>query len=168
MWLSGLSSSLQTKGLPVRFPLRAHAWVVSQVPIWGRARDNYIVMVLSLSFSLPSLLSKNKQINISFLKNRRVFVVLLYERLGLLVFVTKIAEHKLFNFELHKIKYSSHVLLSYFTLSENFFFRQLFFVFDCTSQKIILPIIQLLLQCDKLLLLFLRGWLLKMNDTEVT
>lgn len=64
-------------------------------------------------------------------------------------------------------KDNNHVPQSYFTLNGNCFFRQLFFVFDYTSQKIILQTIQLLLQCDKLLLLFLRGWLLKMNDTEV-
>ena len=34
VWLSGLSASLQTKGLLVRFPVRAHTWVVSQVPSW--------------------------------------------------------------------------------------------------------------------------------------
>ena len=32
VWLSGLSASLQTKGLLVRFPGRTHAWVGSQVP----------------------------------------------------------------------------------------------------------------------------------------
>ena len=35
VWLSGLSASLQTKGSPVQFPVRAHAWVSGQVPIWG-------------------------------------------------------------------------------------------------------------------------------------
>ena len=27
VWLSGLSAGMQTKGLSVRFPVRAHAWV---------------------------------------------------------------------------------------------------------------------------------------------
>ena len=31
-WLSGLSASLRTKDLLVWFPVRAHAWVVGQVP----------------------------------------------------------------------------------------------------------------------------------------
>ena len=31
---------LRTKGLQVRFPVRAHAWVAGQVPIGGHARDN--------------------------------------------------------------------------------------------------------------------------------
>ena len=35
MWLSGLSAGLPTTGSPVRFPVRAHAWVVGQVPIGG-------------------------------------------------------------------------------------------------------------------------------------
>ena len=32
VWLSGLSASLRTERSPVRFPFRAHAWVVGQVP----------------------------------------------------------------------------------------------------------------------------------------
>ena len=35
VWLSGLSASLQTKGSLVLFPVRAHAWVVGQVPTKG-------------------------------------------------------------------------------------------------------------------------------------
>ena len=35
VWLSGLSAGLQTKGSLVQFPVRAHAWVVSQVPAGG-------------------------------------------------------------------------------------------------------------------------------------
>ena len=48
------------KGSPVRFPVRAHAWVVGQVPGWGRARGNHTLMFLSLSPALPSPLSENK------------------------------------------------------------------------------------------------------------
>ena len=54
VWLSGLSAGLQTGWSPVWFPVRAHAWVVGQVPSWGH------VMFLSLSFSLPWPLSKKK------------------------------------------------------------------------------------------------------------
>ena len=39
-WLSGLSDSLWTERLLVRIPVRAHAWVVDQVPSWGCARGN--------------------------------------------------------------------------------------------------------------------------------
>ena len=60
LWLSGLSTALRTKASPVRFPVRAHAWVVGQVPSRGRARGNHTLVFLSLSVSLPSLLSKNK------------------------------------------------------------------------------------------------------------
>ena len=35
VWLSGLSTGLWTKGSPVWFPVRAHAWVAGQVPSWG-------------------------------------------------------------------------------------------------------------------------------------
>ena len=41
-------------------PVRSYAWVAGQVPSRGRARGNHTLMFLSLSFSLPSLLSKNK------------------------------------------------------------------------------------------------------------
>ena len=65
MWLSGLSARLQTKGSLVRFPVRAHAWVVGQVSSvcvcgGGVLRRNHTLMFLSLSFSFPSPLSKNK------------------------------------------------------------------------------------------------------------
>ena len=49
---------LQTAGLPVQFPVRAHAWVAGQVPSEGHVRGNHTLMVLSLSVSLPSRLSK--------------------------------------------------------------------------------------------------------------
>ena len=58
--LSGLSAGLRTKGSLVRFPVRAHAWVVGQVPSSGCVRSNHTLMFLSLSFSFPSPLSKNK------------------------------------------------------------------------------------------------------------
>ena len=53
MWLSGLSATLQTKGSPVRFPVRAHAWVAGQVPSRGGVGGNYTLIFLSLSPSLP-------------------------------------------------------------------------------------------------------------------
>ena len=56
--LSGLSTGLQTKGLLVRYPVKAHAWVVGQVPSWGHMRVNHTSIFLSLSPSLP--LSPNK------------------------------------------------------------------------------------------------------------
>ena len=54
-----IEHGLQTKGLPVQFPLRAHAWVVSQVPSMGLLRGNHTLIFLSLSFSFSSPLSKN-------------------------------------------------------------------------------------------------------------
>ena len=60
LWLSGLSVGLRTKGSPVRFPVRAHAWVMGRVLSGGHVRGNHTLMFLSLSFSLPSPLSKNK------------------------------------------------------------------------------------------------------------
>ena len=54
VWVSGLSASLQTKEPLVRFPVRAHAWVVGQVPSRGRKRGNHTLVFLSLSpFPLP-------------------------------------------------------------------------------------------------------------------
>ena len=55
-----IGASLQTKGLLVGFPVRAHAWVVGQVPSGGHVRGNHTLMFLSLSFSLPNPLYKNK------------------------------------------------------------------------------------------------------------
>ena len=63
VWLSGLSASLWTKMSLVWFPVRAHAWVVGQVPGWECARGDqsmYPHTSPSLSPSLTSHLSKNK------------------------------------------------------------------------------------------------------------
>ena len=64
VWLSALSTGLRTETLPVRFLVRAHAWVAGQVPRWGHARGNqsvYLTHDLSLPLFLPpSPLSKNK------------------------------------------------------------------------------------------------------------
>ena len=51
---------MQTKGLPVQFPARAHAWVTGPVPSGGHMRGNHTLTFLSLSFSLPSPPSKNR------------------------------------------------------------------------------------------------------------
>ena len=40
VWLSGLSTDLQTKRSLVQFPVRAHAWVLGQIPSWGHVRGN--------------------------------------------------------------------------------------------------------------------------------
>ena len=44
----------------VQIPVRAHAWVAGQVPSKGHVRSNHTLMFVSLSFSFPSPLSKNK------------------------------------------------------------------------------------------------------------
>ena len=53
-----IECGLRTKGSPVQFPVRAHAWVVGQVPSGGHVRSNHTLMYLSL----PCPLSKNKYI----------------------------------------------------------------------------------------------------------
>ena len=64
--LSGFSAGLRTESLLVHFPVRAHAWVAGQVPRWGSVWEatnrcfSQTFMFLSLSFSVPSPLSKNK------------------------------------------------------------------------------------------------------------
>ena len=60
VWPSRLSTGLRTKGLPVQFPVSTHAWVAGQVSSGVHVRGNYTLMFLSLSFSFPSPLSKNK------------------------------------------------------------------------------------------------------------
>ena len=59
VWLSGLSTSLQTEMLPVQFPVRARAWVAGQVPSWGMREATYHCFSPSLSPSPPPL-SKRK------------------------------------------------------------------------------------------------------------
>ena len=54
VWLSRLDAGLQTKGLQVCFPVRAHTWVAGQVPSRGRVRGNHTLMFLSVSSFLPS------------------------------------------------------------------------------------------------------------------
>ena len=55
-----IERGLRTRGLPVRFLVRAHAWVADQVPSGESMRGNHTLMFLSLSFSFSSSLSKNK------------------------------------------------------------------------------------------------------------
>ena len=60
VWLSGMSTGLQTKGSQVQFPVRAHAWVVGQVPSRGSVRGNHTLMFPPLSPSLPLSLKTNE------------------------------------------------------------------------------------------------------------
>ena len=53
VWLSGLGIILQTKKLLVWFPVRAHAWVASQIPDWGHARGNCSMFLSHIGVSLP-------------------------------------------------------------------------------------------------------------------
>ena len=75
MWLGGLDIAPQTEGSPVRFPVWAHAWVVGQVPGWGRAREPIDVSLAHMFLSLSSLPSKNEFKNISKnVKNSMTFI----------------------------------------------------------------------------------------------
>ena len=56
-WIECQPANQRVAGL---IPSQAHAWVVGQVPNGGHVRGNHTLMFLSLSFSLPSPLSKNK------------------------------------------------------------------------------------------------------------
>ena len=53
VWLSGLSAGLQIEGLPVLFPVRAHAWVAGQ----GERQPIDVSVLMSLPFFLPPFLS---------------------------------------------------------------------------------------------------------------
>ena len=55
-----IERGLQSKGLPVRFPVRAHVWVAGQVPSGGHTRGNHTLIFLSLSPSLPLSLKINQ------------------------------------------------------------------------------------------------------------
>ena len=67
MWLSWLGVVPQSERLLVQFPVRAHAWVAGLIPSQGilEATDwcfSLTLMFLSLPFTLPSPLSKDKYI----------------------------------------------------------------------------------------------------------
>ena len=49
---------LRTKGSPVQFPVRSHAWVTGQVPSRGYSRGNHILIFPFLSCLLSFPLSK--------------------------------------------------------------------------------------------------------------
>ena len=57
VWLSGLSTSLPTRGSRVPFLVGAHAWVVGWVSGWGSTHPSFTP---SLSLSLPFSLKINK------------------------------------------------------------------------------------------------------------
>ena len=62
VWLSGLSSGLQAKRLPVRFPVRVHAWVAARSPVggvWEAANLTHWCFSPSLFTSLPLSLKVN-------------------------------------------------------------------------------------------------------------
>ena len=56
MWLSGLSTILQTEGWKVPFLVGAHAWVAGQVPGWGHVRGNRWMYPSHTNASLPLFL----------------------------------------------------------------------------------------------------------------
>ena len=62
MWLSGLSAGLCTKGLLVRYQVKANAWVAGQFLNMGCMTGNHTLMFLSLPFSLLSPLLKINEI----------------------------------------------------------------------------------------------------------
>ena len=57
VWLSGLSAGLWTRGSPIQFPVRAHAWVAGQVPSRVSKRKPHVGVSLPL-FLPPFPLSK--------------------------------------------------------------------------------------------------------------
>ena len=63
-----LSAGLQTKGLPVQFLVRAHAWVAGQVPCGGPARGNQLMFLSHIHVSLPLFLPP-----FTFLKINKIF-----------------------------------------------------------------------------------------------
>ena len=71
MWPSGLSTGLGSKGPPVQFPVRAHAWVSGQVPSRGCMRGNHTLLFLSLPLPFPLSKSKLiKSLKVFFLKKK--------------------------------------------------------------------------------------------------
>ena len=56
VWLSGMSISPQTERSLVRFLVRAHVWIVGQVPSWGHAGGNQLMFLSHIIVSLPLFL----------------------------------------------------------------------------------------------------------------
>ena len=56
VWLSELSTGLQTKRSLIQFLVRAHAWVVGLVPSCECARGNWLMFLLHRDASLPLFL----------------------------------------------------------------------------------------------------------------
>ena len=61
-WCSSVdwAQACEPKGYQLDSQSRAHAWVAGRVPSRGHMRGNHTLMLLSLSFSFPSPLPKNK------------------------------------------------------------------------------------------------------------
>ena len=55
-WLSWLGSISQSKGSPVSFPIRAHAWVVGSVVVGVHTRGNLSMFLSHINVSLPFFL----------------------------------------------------------------------------------------------------------------
>ena len=68
VWLCGLGVGLETKRLPVQFPVRAYAWVVGQAPGWRHARGNQSMFLWYIDVSLSLFLPLSLKINIIFKK----------------------------------------------------------------------------------------------------
>ena len=77
---------LQTKGSPVQFPVRAHAWVTGQVPSRGHARGNHPLLFLCLSPSLPLSLKINKTLFLKSYKQNNVWICISIGRRDLTFF----------------------------------------------------------------------------------
>ena len=72
VWLSGWSIGLQTQGLPVQFPVRAHAWVAGDAPSRGHMRRNHTVKVLSFFVPpFPSLKINKSNLKKRYAKNNK-------------------------------------------------------------------------------------------------
>ena len=68
MWRSGLGVVPQIEESPVHFQVRAHAWVVGQVPGWGCVRGNRLMFLLHTDVSPPLFLH-----SFLFLKINKIF-----------------------------------------------------------------------------------------------
>ena len=71
VWLSGLSTSLRIKGLPVPFPVRAHAWDAGEA-------TTYWCFSPSLSPSLPLCLKVNKILKYMYVYIYRYIYIYIY------------------------------------------------------------------------------------------
>ena len=109
MWFSGLSAGLRAKGSLIWLPVKAHAWVVGQVPSKGCVRGNHTLMFWSLSVSLPP---PSPMVTVSLFFLFKVFLWFSFFKKSYLVIFRQRVREREREGEKHQCVVASHVVLT--------------------------------------------------------